>query len=211
MVEAASQPTRLNTLETVGKNLALGTLYTLFAMAALVTWQQTGQAQMLLLAVQEALIVGLAISRRRSLDASRSWWDALIALAGTATPLLQRAGGLALPALVEVGLALQISGVALSLLATLSLGRSFGIVAANRGVKTGGLYRFMRHPLYGSYFVSYIGFLLGNLSPLNLAALSATFYFQYLRARAEEQILLKDPAYRQYVERVRYRFIPFLI
>jgi hypothetical protein len=39
----------------------------------------------------------------------------------------------------------------LVLAATLRLGRSFGIVATNRGIQTGGLYRIVRHPIYAAY------------------------------------------------------------
>jgi len=193
------------------ENVAVGVLFTLFAMSAFVTWRQTGQLQMLLLAGQEALLIGMIVTRRRSTDVSRSWQDALIALVGTAAPLLQRAGGWTLPALEQIGFAVQIVGVLLAIIATSSLGRSFGILAANRGVKTKGLYRLVRHPLYGSYLFSYLGFFLGNISLLNLVAILFAFFCQYLRAKAEEQVLLRDPAYQSYVRQVRYRFIPFIL
>ncbi|NTV65162.1 MAG: isoprenylcysteine carboxylmethyltransferase family protein [Oscillochloris sp.] len=193
------------------ENVALGVLFTFFAMSAFLTWRQTGQVQMLLLAIQEGLLIGMIITRRRSTDVSRSWVDALIALIGTAAPLFQRAGGWTTPLLEELGFAIQIIGLVLSIIAVSSLGRSFGILAANRGVKTNGLYRLVRHPLYGSYLFSYIGFLLGNLSLVNLAAILFALFCQYLRARAEEQVLLRDPAYQAYASQVRYRFIPFLI
>ncbi len=92
-------------------------------------------------------------------------------------------------------------------MAVISLGRSFGIVAANRGVRTTGFYRFVRHPLYGSYLVGYLGFLLGNLSIWNVSLIVLTVLCQYARARAEERVLLQDPAYQAYAQQVRYRFI----
>jgi protein-S-isoprenylcysteine O-methyltransferase Ste14 len=193
------------------ENVALGVLFTIFALSAFTTWQQTGHPQMLLLAAQEVLIIGLAVTRRRTVDVSRSWWDASIALVGTAAPLLQRSGGFTTPAIEAFGLVIQLAGAALALIATFSLGRSFGIIAANRGVKTGGLYRLVRHPLYGSYLFSYLGFFLGNLSLLNLLVIGFSFLCQYLRARSEEQVLLRDPAYQEYARRVRYRFIPFVL
>jgi protein-S-isoprenylcysteine O-methyltransferase Ste14 len=101
-------------------------------------------------------------------------------------------------------------GALLATLAVISLGRSFGIVAANRGVRTTGFYRFVRHPLYGSYMISYLGFLVGNLSILNVLLVFLTVLCQYARAVAEERILLQDPAYRAYAQRVHYRFIPYI-
>jgi protein-S-isoprenylcysteine O-methyltransferase Ste14 len=193
------------------ENVAVGSLFTLFALSAFITWRQTGQIQMLLLAVQEALLIGMVITRRRTRDVSRSWQDMLIALIGTAAPLFQRAGGWTLPALEQIGFGIQILGLGLAIFATTSLGRSFGILAANRGVKTNGLYQLVRHPLYGSYLFSYLGFLLGNISLLNLGAVLFAFICQYLRTRAEEQVLLRDPTYQDYVRRVRYRFIPFIL
>jgi protein-S-isoprenylcysteine O-methyltransferase Ste14 len=213
MVDSSTRRARLPiaTLRAGLENVTLGVLFTLFALSAFLTWRQTGHVQMLLLAAQEVLMIGLAVTRRRTIDTSQSWWDATIALVGTATPLFQRAGGLSLPSLVIAGTGIQIIGAALALVATFSLGRSFGVIAANRGVKTGGLYRLVRHPLYGSYLLSYLGFLLGNLSLLNLLVVGVSFLCQYLRARAEEQVLLRDSVYQEYARRVRYRFITFIL
>lgn len=190
-------------------NVLIGALFALFAYSAFLNWRRTGQIQMLLLAFQELLIVVLAITRHRSIEESRSLWDWAVALVGTGAPLLQRPG-LAVDPLASIGLGVQLIGTLLATVAVVSLGRSFGIVAANRGVRTSGFYRFVRHPLYGSYMVGYIGFLLGNLSVLNVLMIALTVACQYARAVAEERILLRDPAYQAYAERVRWRFIPFL-
>jgi protein-S-isoprenylcysteine O-methyltransferase Ste14 len=215
MIDASQSPDRARMIwasaRTLLSNVLLSVLFVFFAMAAFSTWRETGNLQMLLVAAQEALIVGLIVTRRRSIEVSQSWWDAAIALVGTAMPLLQRPGGPQVAALSSVGLGIQLVGAALALAATFSLGRSFGIIAANRGVQTGGLYRLVRHPLYGSYLIGYIGFLLGNLSPLNIAIIAGTFLCQYLRARAEEKVLLRDPSYAAYAATVRYRFIPFVL
>jgi protein-S-isoprenylcysteine O-methyltransferase Ste14 len=201
-----SSATRLRTL---GTNILIGVLFVFFSFAAFVTWQATGRAQTLILAFQELLIVGLVITRRHSVVESRSVWDGTVALLGTAAPLLLRPSS-TLPALAPIGLALQLVGVILATLAVFSLGRSFGIVAANRGVRTTGFYRFVRHPLYGSYMVGYAGYILGDLSIQNLVLIVLTILCQYARAVAEERILLQDPAYRAYAQQVRYRFIPYL-
>jgi len=207
--EPASPNVSASRLWFVGSNLVLGVLFALFAYAALANWRATGHMQSLILAFQELLIVGLAITRHPSIVESRSVSDWSVALIGTAAPLLQRPG-LTLPPLEPVGLALQLVGVVLATLAVISLGRSFGVVAANRGVRTDGFYRLVRHPLYGSYLVGYVGFLLGNLSLQNGLLIVLTMLCQYARAVAEERILLQDPAYQVYARRVRHRFIPFL-
>jgi hypothetical protein len=190
--------------------LVLGILFALFAYAAFTSWRDSGRIQMLLLALQEGIIVWLVVTRRRMRDASVGWWDRLIATAGTAAPLLQRSGPAPIPELAVIGSTVQIIGMVLAIAATLSLGRSFGIVPANRGVQTSGPYSLVRHPLYGSYAVGYVGFLISNPSPLNIALIALTFGCQYLRAIAEERILAHDPAYQAYRRRVRYRFLPFV-
>lgn len=198
------------TVRTIVENVTLGTFFTLFAAAAFSSWRATGQIQLLLIALQETLIIGLAVTRRRPKETSDSWWDITIALAGTTLPLFQRAGGIQIALLQEIGIALQILSTALSLFATWSLGRSFGVVAANRGVQTKGLYRVVRHPLYASYLIGYVGFVLGNLSLLNVLVVSLSLACQVLRIKSEERVLGRDPAYVAYAARVRYRFFPFV-
>ncbi len=206
----AQRSTTLHKVGEVATNVILGALFTLFAYAAYLDWRDTGHIQSLILSIQEAIIVWLLIVRRSTRDSSREWSDWAVAILGTAAPLLQRAGGTPLPYMDTVGTAIQILAVGLSVVATVSLGRSFGVVAANRGVQAGGAYRFVRHPLYGSYAIGYIGFLLGNPTLANIALIAVAFTCQYLRAIAEERVLARDPAYQQYLKQVRYRFIPYI-
>src|SRR5262245_54535743 len=196
----------------IGSNILIGVLFAFFAYAAFLSWRTTGHIQSLILAFQELLIVGLAITRHHSVAETRSIWDWTVALLGTAAPLLQRPAPPAIeeaapllqqplltgPLLDSLGLLFQIVGAILATIAIFSLGRSFGIVAANRGVRTSGFYRFVRHPLYGSYLVGYFGFLLGNLSIWNIAMIAITTLCQYARAIAEERVLLQDPVYQSY-------------
>jgi protein-S-isoprenylcysteine O-methyltransferase Ste14 len=211
-------------LRFIGSNILIGVLFAFFAFAAFMSWRRNGHIQSLVLAFQELLIVGLAITRHHSVAESRSAWDWLVASLGTAAPLLQRPAPtvvgdsvsllqqplITAPLLESIGLVLQIMSAILATVAVISLGRSFGIVAANRGVRTSGFYRFVRHPLYGSYMVGYLGFLLGNLSIWNVALIAITILCQYARAVAEERILLEDPLYQAYAQQVRYRFIPYI-
>lgn len=110
-----------------------------------------------------------------------------------------------------LSLALMIVGSVISLTGKLSLRRSFGLIAANRGVKTTGLYRFVRHPIYCGYMISHVGFALAFLSAWNVAVYAVAWTMFYLRAREEEKFLLQDPAYVDYVERVRFRLVPGVI
>jgi len=102
----------------------------------------------------------------------------------------------------------QIAGIVLQLFAKLSLGRSFGLLPANRGVVSTGAYRFVRHPIYAGYLLSEIGFLLTNFSTRNLITIGVWMLLQIGRISLEEHLLSEDEHYRAYKSQVRYRLIP---
>jgi protein-S-isoprenylcysteine O-methyltransferase Ste14 len=88
------------------------------------------------------------------------------------------------------------------------LWRSYGLIPANRGVKTGGPYRFVRHPMYAGYSLIHIGFLLGFPSLQNFLLYLTTFLIEVARLMREELILNNDRIYRDYAARVRFRLFP---
>ena len=108
----------------------------------------------------------------------------------------------------SVGIVLQVAGVLFAIYGKASLGRSFGLVAANRGIVSDGPYRIVRHPIYLGYLATHVGFLLTNWSPWNTAIYIVIYFFQISRILSEEQLLREDEAYRAYCQRVRYRLIP---
>ena len=110
-------------------------------------------------------------------------------------------------------LAAKISMLASNLLGLgtiLNLGRNFGILIANRGVETRGFYSIVRHPMYFTDILLRVGLVLQVPHVINilLALASAGLYVK--RALLEEAYLSQDPDYRAYMERVRYRFIPYI-
>lgn len=86
-----------------------------------------------------------------------------------------------------------------------SLGRSFAILPANRGVVTGGAYRFVRHPIYAGYLTGHVLYLLSSFSFYNMAIYSFITVFQLHRLMREEALLAQTPEYKDYMSRVRYR------
>jgi protein-S-isoprenylcysteine O-methyltransferase Ste14 len=159
-----------------------------------------------LTAISEMLTVTLILARRPG-EISVAPMAVLVAFAGAALPLLVRPGGVDLvPTLVSS--TLMTCGLALSVTSKLYLNRSFGLVAANRGVKVGGPYRLVRHPMYLGYIITQSGFLLGNFDWMNLAIYSAAWTFQVLRVREEESVLRQDPAYQDFACQVSSRLIP---
>lgn len=93
----------------------------------------------------------------------------------------------------------------------LNLGRSFGILIAFRELKSYGLYGKIRHPMYATDILLRIGFLINhfNLFTVLLFIISAGCYVY--RAILEERFLIQQPEYREYMNRVRYRFIPYVL
>lgn len=132
-----------------------------------------------------------------------------VAFLGTGLSLLVTPRGITLvPDWVSISLIMVGGGT--SLAAKLFLGRSFGMVAANRGVKNGGVYRLVRHPMYAGYMLNQLGFLLVFFSVQNAAIYAAVWTALWLRAVEEEKFLRGDPDYRAYAAKVRFRLIPGL-
>jgi len=156
------------------------------------------------LILAEMLTVLLLLIRRPGPIAG-SAWAFVVALVGTFAPLLVKAPEG--PPAIAAGAVLMWLGLAISVSAKLSLARSFGMIAANRGVKSRGIYAFIRHPMYLGYAVTHLGFLLVFPNLFNLAIYVTTWTFQLLRIREEERWLRRDEAYRDYAGRVRYRLI----
>jgi protein-S-isoprenylcysteine O-methyltransferase Ste14 len=160
----------------------------------------------ILLMVSEGLVVVLLLFRRPTDHISRRTADWIVAAAGTFLVLMVQPGGA--PLSPDLSLALMLIGLAIHVGAKLSLWRSFGLVAANRGVKTHGLYRFVRHPMYAGYMLSHAGFLLASPSWWNLAVYLAVWLLLIARIEAEERTLKQDPAYAAYASQVRFRLLP---
>jgi protein-S-isoprenylcysteine O-methyltransferase Ste14 len=170
-----------------------------------------GDLSVLILILQECCVIGLALRRRPATTAM--YWEspeALLGYSGTLVPLLVRPAALAPWPALWVGVTVQAIGNILALISILQLGRSFGIVAANRGVQTGGLYRYVRHPIYAAYLLAFGGFVLIHPSVVNSVVLLVWVIIQIARIQSEERVLGEDPAYCAYRRAVRYRLIPGL-
>jgi protein-S-isoprenylcysteine O-methyltransferase Ste14 len=98
----------------------------------------------------------------------------------------------------------------LGILALVSLGRSFGVLIALRGVRTGGVYALVRHPMYLSDILFRAGFLIAHFNGLTSALLVASSACYVYRALLEERFLRREQEYRDYMNRVRYRFVPYV-
>jgi protein-S-isoprenylcysteine O-methyltransferase Ste14 len=78
------------------------------------------------------------------------------------------------------------------------------------GLKQDGVYRLVRHPMYGGGLLMMAGWALVS-SPLALAPLALAAPFLDLKRRREEAWLIQQhPDYEEYCARVPHRFIPFV-
>lgn len=195
-------------LHALASRALLVTLFALFAWANFRHWRDTGKPSGLGTTALEAWAAVLFLVRRPTACVSRNAVAWIAAPIGSFAMLFARPSSEGLPALpCEL---LQLAGVFLALVSLATLGRSFGLVAANRGVKTRGPYRVVRHPAYSGYLVAYCGYVLANPTLPNLALLVLGTGFQLLRVHEEERVLAGDLRYQQYCGAVRYRMIPRL-
>jgi protein-S-isoprenylcysteine O-methyltransferase Ste14 len=206
---AGAEPARvpLEVRELVSK-VALGSLMLVFAYSIWLDFASTGRFTGTLMLVSELMVVALTIVRRRPLEVDRSWDARLVTLLSVAGPPLLRpvAGGGLVSDMATV--AVSSAGLALIIAGKWSLGRSFGLMPANRGIVSSGLYRFLRHPIYAGYVVCHLGFLAAHPTLRNLVLIVAADAALLVRSLYEERTLLHDSSYVRYCDAVRWRVVP---
>jgi len=146
--------------------------------------------------------------RRRATAFTPKTIDYIYTILGVGSPLLFQPTPIAGPLVVSAFL--EFAGLVLVTGAFLSLNRSFGLAPENRGIKTAGAYKLVRHPMYMGYILAEVGFVFNYFSFFNLVILVMSALFLLLRLRAEEQLLQQDRAYKAYARRVRWKLIPFI-
>src|SRR5262249_35636999 len=164
-----------------------------------------------LLVISELLGVFLILTRRFAITVSTRPLDWALSLIAVNAPLLvvPAAASTFIPSQIATGL--MFAGMIIQISAKAALWRSFGLVPANRGIKTKGPYRFLRHPMYAGYTLTHIGFLLGFPSLQNSLLYFTAFLIEVARLMREELILNRDPLYPEYAARVRYPLLPGVI
>jgi protein-S-isoprenylcysteine O-methyltransferase Ste14 len=164
-----------------------------------------------LLMLSEGLVLVLFIIRRPASLISMRRVDWCLALGGTFLPLLVHSSVVYTVVVTPLGpVFLMLCGIIVQVHAKLILGRSMGMVAANRGIKRLGPYQFVRHPMYLGYVMTHVAFWLLNPTSWNLAVYSCAFGIQFMRLLAEERFLAQLGEYREYMQAVRFRLIPGL-
>jgi len=192
-------------------NPVLALMWALFAASTYLAWRHTHSVVALLLFFVNTLFAVLFVSRRSSQAVSENPKDWMVTAATILLSFSLRVKPIHLLPVAAVSQAIQAVSVSIILFSLWALGRSFGLIPANRGVKTGGMYHYVRHPLYAGELLFYLGFLIGNFSVFNAIVCACIFLGLNLRARAEERLLSNDRSYLNYMQSVRFRFIPGVI
>ena len=124
----------------------------------------TGRLTGLFLLASEALVVMLTMVRRSAVSVDRSLKARLLTVVSVmGPPLLAPAAVLPLaPQAITVGL--SCAGLAIVIAGKITLGRSFALLPANRGVVSTGVYQIVRHPIYMGYLVTHAAFLIASPS-----------------------------------------------
>ena len=171
---------------------------------------ETARLSGLLYLTNELLVVMFTITRRFASSVDRSAMARVATLFATLGPLLARPDARFVLFAEWVVVPLAMIGVGVVVVGKLSLGRSFGLLPAHRGIVSTGLYRLVRHPIYLGAFLTHLSFLLANATIWNAVVLVLADVFLIVRMDFEERLLVGDDEYRRYREVVEYRLIPGL-
>ena len=196
------------TLTDLLSRAAIVVLFTLLSVNIFNDFVRTGHVTGLLLLAGESLVVILTVVRRKARLIDRSMAAAVMTTLSVAGPVLMRASQTT--SLVPDVATAMISALGLMLVVVgkMALGRSFGLVPANRGVVVRGPYTFVRHPIYTGYLITHAAFLMANPSPWNVSVILIADTALVLRALMEERVLSADAEYQGYCRRVGWHLVP---
>ena len=187
---------------------AVGALFVMLSWNFLSDFLRTGRVTGLLFLVSEALVVILTVVRRRAQAVDRSALAATLTTISLLGPPFVRPADVP-PLAPDVLTALvSIIGVLVVIAGKVTIGRSFGLVPANRGIVASGPYGVVRHPIYAGYLVTHAATLALYPSLWNVTILIVADTALVFRALAEERILSRDRAYQTYCGRVAWHLVP---
>src|SRR5712692_7310020 len=176
-------------------------LFTLLSVNLVSAFLQTRRATGLLLLVSESLVVVLTVVRRRARIVDRSVTAAIMTAISILGPSLVRSSDRLAVVPDSVTVFVSAIGLIVVIAGKVTLGRSFGIAPANRGIVVAGPYGFVRHPIYAGYLVTHVAFACAYPTKWNLTVLAVTDVALVLRALCEERVLLHDWSYQRYCQR----------
>lgn len=186
----------------------VSTLFALMAGNLLSEFVRTRHITGLLLVVSESLVVLLTVLRRPALAVDRSPTASVVTAISMMGPPLLRASDVPPLAPDIITAFVSAVGLAIVIFGKITLGRSFGIIPANRGVVCRGPYTVMRHPIYAGYLLSHFAFVAAHPTFVNISVIAISDVALVGRALLEERVLVADETYREYCSRVSWHFVP---
>lgn len=181
---------------------------TFFAWAGLQHYQRTHSFVGAAFFAEQLWIVVAYLVRRPAATVSPRASDWLLAFGGTFGGVMLRPSGVHSHLGVVAGLDVQLLGLGICVASFVALGRSFGFAAADRGLKQRGPYAIVRHPIYASYVLLLLGYVLQSFSLRNVVVMMFVCGCDVGRALAEERFLTTSTLYAEYRSRVRWRLLP---
>ena len=183
-------------------------LFALLSINLLQEFLRTGHVTGLLLLASESLVVVLTIARRRAAVVDSSPTAATLTGVSVAAPWMLRTADVTALAPDYFTSVISALGLAIVVASKIALGRSFGLVPANRGIVVRGPYGFVRHPIYLGYLITHVAFFLAWPTLWNAAIILIGDGTLIARALMEERVLSRDAAYASYCRRVSWHLVP---
>ncbi len=161
--------------------------------------------------ISNMVIVTLFLIRKPYKKFNTNIFDQVIALvafcSGAALMGSPPTGG---PTALLISDAVIVTANILGTFTLLNLGKSFGIFIAYRELKCNGLYRIIRHPMYFTDILLRVGYIISHFKAVSILIFIASTGCYVYRAILEERFLANQPEYAEYMEKVKYRFIPYV-
>ena len=162
------------------------------------------------LVAQALVFVVTMVSRKTPVRVSTNPWYWLLTFLETywlfLVVVLVRHGKPIVPHIASDSLA--IFSLLLMIWGRLSLGRSIGLVPAQRSLVSAGAYKYVRHPIYLGTSLNLIAVALNGYSSMNFVIVALGIFWFGLKSAVEESYLHSDPQYAEYMRRVRWRWLP---
>ena len=208
--DASRQPAPFDqvSMTDFGARVIIVALFSMMAVRIGTDFLETGRLTGLLLLASELLVVVLTLFRRTTSIVDRSMRARVLTTLSMIGPPLVRPADVSALAPEMVTVLMSALGLMVVIGGKVSLGRSFGLMPANRGIVSTGLYRLVRHPIYLGYLITHVGFLVANPTIWNAMTLIGADAALLIRAVCEEQTLAQDSAYQEYQGQVRWRVVP---